>query len=436
MTVLYKSILGKILRRENSTSSSRNSKIRNDLRNALRSNQFRIFYQPVVNIHTGDIIAAEAFIRWQHPDLGLIYQEDLITAAEETGLAGEIGEWLLREVCRSYSKWIENGFPAIKIAINYTSAQLYQKDFAEDLRSIITEYKLDPGFLILEIIENTVIYDYREIISIIDRLHSMGIQIALDDFGTGYSPLEYLGRLNIDIIKLGRNFINKIGSDNTTNTIIKSVIDLSRALGIILIANGIENWIQLDFLKESECTFGQGYIFSRPVPQYDFVGLLAAGKCKPSEIMHSNEIIREGRRKYFRVKFPLLLESSIVVLSGGDESPDTNIKIGGSKVLIEDMGPGGLCFISNIKLQLKKGMLLQFNFELMGKSFSVTGTPARIETINNILYKYGVQFNIDKSSSESLSRALNLFYNKMREFDELSYGNFAKEPPISYFSHK
>jgi len=352
--------------------------LRNDLHHAIEKGQLKIYYQPIVNIKTGEILAVEVLVRWEHPDWGMVTSDDFIYLAEETGFIIDIGNWLLREVCRNYRQWLNDGLPAVKVAINFSSIQFFEKNFAENIKNIINEFGLNPNFLIMEITESTLMGKNDKVISDIKSLHSFGIQVALDDFGTGYSSLAYLNSFNIDILKIDGSFTRKICSDRTSNIITRAIINMARDLEIKVVAEGIETPEQLSYIKGLNCYAGQGYIFSKPVSLDDFRKVLAGKMCKPiifNEIRIKNNII--DKRKYFRLTLPQLLEADMTII----EVNAKKVNVGNTKVLIENIGPGGLCFISNIRLPITRNVILQFVSQLIGKEIKVRGFSVWIQEI-------------------------------------------------------
>ncbi|MGI6777536.1 MAG: EAL and GGDEF domain-containing protein [Acetivibrionales bacterium] len=184
--------------------------LRNDLCKSIERGQLEVYYQPQVNLKNGKILAVEALVRWEHPDWGIVSPDEFIYLAEETGFIIDIGNWVLREVCRSYRQWLDNGLPCIKVSVNYSSVQFYQNNFVENIINTIDEFKLDPHFLIMEITESILTDKNSKAADYIQKLQSFGVQIALDDFGTGFSSLAYLNNYDIHILKIGDSFIKNI----------------------------------------------------------------------------------------------------------------------------------------------------------------------------------------------------------------------------------
>ncbi len=257
--------------------------IRNDLHKAINQDQFIIHFQPMVAIKTNEIIAAEALIRWKHPELGIISPGEFIPITEETGYITIIGEWLLEEICKTYKKWLTDGLPSIKISVNISSIQFFENNFVDKIINKIEKYGLDPHFLIIEITESIFLCQLNKAIEGIKQLQSYGIQIALDDFGTGYSSLAYLSAFKIDIVKIDKLFIKNYDTDLSNAVIIKGIINMTRELKIKIVAEGIENIDQLNFLKNLNCYTGQGFLYSKPVDVEEFTKKLEKKLCIPGK---------------------------------------------------------------------------------------------------------------------------------------------------------
>lgn len=379
--------------------------LRNNLKNAIVNNQFRVYYQPIVNLHTNEIISAEALIRWEHPDWGMISPIEFISLAEKTDFIINIGDWVLREVCRNYRQWIDMGLPKIKISVNFSGIQFFQKNFVESLMKTINEFRLNPNFLIMEVTESILMVNTSKVVNDINSLQSYGIQIALDDFGTGYSSLSYLNSFKIDILKIDRSFVRSAINDETSSIITKLIIQMAEKLKIKLVAEGIENREHLTYLQELNCYAGQGYLFSRPVPVNEFLHILSNKLCEPI-LNESNAIITNERRNTFRIKFPEMVEAELVI----KELRGRIVDVGNTKVVVKDMGPGGLCFISNIKIPTEKDVTLQFITQLTGRQVNLLGYPKWLNEIDNEMYEYGIEFNICEEEKINLIEVLSQFH--------------------------
>ncbi|WP_256710699.1 EAL domain-containing protein [Paenibacillus sp. FSL H8-0548] len=237
-------------------------KLESDLRRALDQNQFILYYQPKVEINTGEIIGMEALIRWMHPELGLVPPMEFISIAEETGLIIPIGEWVMRTACRRVKQWHQAGYEQLTVAVNISLRQFMQNDFHEIIKEILEENDLLPEFLELEITES-IAHDAKQTIRVLNRIKSLGVKISIDDFGTGYSSLSYLSQFPIDRLKIDQSFVRHLSVSN--QAIIKTIIDMAHNMGIAVIAEGVETKEHVDFLKQQQCKEVQGYYYSKPL---------------------------------------------------------------------------------------------------------------------------------------------------------------------------
>lgn len=252
--------------------------LENDLRRALEKDQFKIYYQPQINIETNEVFAMEALIRWQHPDRGLISPSEFIGLAEETRLIKQIGNWILRNACAELRKWRDMGLNTVRIAINVSSIQLEQSDFVEFVLSVLSENEIPGEFLEIEITENTLMHDTDDGILKLRELSSHGIKIAIDDFGTGYSSLNYLKRLPIDTLKIDQSFVRDMSNSEEDSSIIKAIIAMARGLNLNIISEGVETRAQLEQLRSWRCKNMQGFLFGKPMPYIDAVNILKSYK--------------------------------------------------------------------------------------------------------------------------------------------------------------
>ena len=398
-----------------------------DMKSAIEKDQLRAYYQPIIDLRTNMILAAEALIRWEHPQWGLVYPTDFIELAEETDCIIDISNWILREVLKNLKKWQDSNLPSINVSINISPIQFMERNFVENFEKIIQEYNVDPSILIVEITENTLLENSKMVISNLRRLKSLGVQVALDDYGTGYSSLSYLTRFDIDIIKIDESFIRDI-SNETTRIVVKNIINLAKDLDIKLVAEGIEEWAQLRSLKEFKCYLGQGYIYSRPLPIIDFEKILKTKECKP--MLTSKDMSFDNRRKYFRVEFIQYLEAYLTI----KEIEGRPIDIGNSKILVKNIGPGGLCFIANIRLPLDKDFLVQFQTQVLEEDIKVNGKLVWDQELGDNLYRYGVEFVIDEDDRTYLIKILNEVQIRMKADILFTDANFTSLTPTVYFN--
>ena len=247
------------------------------LRHALERREFVLHYQPKVNLETGAITGAEALVRMQQADHGLVGPTDFVGVAEDCGLILPLGKWVLREACRQTQAWLQAGLDIRQIAVNVSPREFHSKDFLAGVRAVLDDTGLDPQHLELELTESGLMQDTQPTMALLHALNDLGVQIAVDDFGTGYSSLSYLRRFPIDTLKIDQSFVQDMDG-NADEAIVSAIIAMGKSLNLRVVAEGIETPQQLAFLQSNHCAEGQGYIFSRPVEAAAFATLLAAAR--------------------------------------------------------------------------------------------------------------------------------------------------------------
>jgi diguanylate cyclase (GGDEF)-like protein len=249
--------------------------LENDLRHAIDRSEFTLHFQPLLEVRTGAIRGLEALVRWRHPDRGLVPPSEFIPAAEETGLIGPIGEWVLRQACAQARAWHEAGHPELQVSVNCSAQQFQREGFVDTVGRVLRETGLSAARLDLEITESVIIQHSEEVIARFKRLEDMGVRIAIDDFGIGYSSLSYLKRFAVHQLKIDQSFVRDIHSDPDDAAIVSAIIAIAHSLGLEVVAEGVETPEQLAFLKSLGCDAAQGYYFSKPLPPEEFAELLA-----------------------------------------------------------------------------------------------------------------------------------------------------------------
>ncbi len=249
-----------------------------DLRHAIAKDEFVLYYQPQVELGSRHMVAVESLIRWQHPRLGLVSPADFIPLLESTGLIVPVGEWVLRQACAEHRRYRERGFNNIHIAVNVSAAQFIDENLLSMVRRVLHEESMPAQALELEITENIIMRDPKVAIEILQELHSLGVRIAIDDFGTGYSSLAYLKRFPLDVLKVDQSFVRDIITDTSDALIVDASISLAHKLGLTVVAEGVENTEQLDFLRTHNCDMAQGYYLSHPLPSEKLYELIQSGK--------------------------------------------------------------------------------------------------------------------------------------------------------------
>ncbi|MGB3138695.1 MAG: bifunctional diguanylate cyclase/phosphodiesterase [Nodosilinea sp.] len=239
--------------------------IENDLHAALERNQLRVYYQPLIDLQTGQTVAVEALVRWQHDTRGLVSPAQFIPIAEANGLIVPIGEWVLRTACAQCRAWQLAGVSPMRMSVNLSARQFSQPDLVETVAQVLAETQLEPTYLELEVTESFLMEDIQHSVKTLQRLRELGVTLALDDFGTGYSSLNYLNRFPVTILKIDRSFVKDIMVNPESAAVTDAIIALAKSLHLGITAEGIEDKEQLAYLKERGCEEGQGFYFSPPV---------------------------------------------------------------------------------------------------------------------------------------------------------------------------
>ena len=259
--------------------------IEESLRRAVERHEFALHYQPKINLRTRAITGAEALIRWTHPTRGLLSPADFIPIAEDCGLILPIGNWVLSQACKQARAWVDAGLPATTVAVNVSAMEFWDENFLESLFEILSETRLDPRALELELTESVLMKRAESTAAVLQILRERGVQVAVDDFGTGYSSLSYLRKFPIDALKIDQSFVRQITTGGDDATIVTAVIGMAQSLNLRVVAEGVETQEELTFLKAHQCEEAQGYYFSRPVPPQQFARLLRGGLPEPLAAM-------------------------------------------------------------------------------------------------------------------------------------------------------
>ena len=256
--------------------SANRLKMENALRRALDRQEFKLYYQPQVNLNTGQIIGAEALLRWKPATQETVLPDEFIPLLEEMGLIISVGEWVLRSACYQLRALQNSVHLPIPISVNLSPLQFRHKDLVGMIASVLEETGIDAHWLELEITETSVMEDPEHALGILKQLYGMGIRLAIDDFGTGYSSLSYLKKFPLDVLKIDRSFVSDLAHDQDDAAIVDSIIAMAHRLNLKVIAEGIENKGQIDFLLRHECDIGQGFYYSKPMPSENLIDSLLA----------------------------------------------------------------------------------------------------------------------------------------------------------------
>lgn len=248
----------------------RKTKIQKNLNEAIKKDLLEVYYQPKINLKDENLIGAEALLRWKDEELGIISPGEFIPIAEETGIIIELGRYVLRKVCMQIKTWEASRINYINVAVNVSGKQFKDTSLPEYITNVLKEYGLPPSVLELEITESAIIGNIKYTYKMIDEFIKKGIKIAIDDFGTGYSSYNHLSQLDLNILKVDKSFIDFINCGNKKNLVIKNIIDFAHALGMKVVAEGVEQEHQMKILKEYDCDIIQGYFYSKPLSPKDF----------------------------------------------------------------------------------------------------------------------------------------------------------------------
>jgi len=241
----------------------------NELHRALERGEFRLHYQPIVELRGGGVRGFEALIRWHHPSRGLLGPVEFIATAEEAGLIVPIGRWVMEEACRQMARWQSAGSSTRFVNVNLSAGQLGALELVEQVRTVLASTGIEPDRLGLEITESGLMADTDEALTRLGALDELGVRLSIDDFGTGYSSLAYLKRFPVSSLKIDRTFVDGLGSDPGDTAIVSAVIGLAHSLGMYAVAEGVETVDQLEHLRAMRCDFGQGWLFGRPAAAAD-----------------------------------------------------------------------------------------------------------------------------------------------------------------------
>jgi diguanylate cyclase (GGDEF)-like protein len=248
--------------------------LESSVRRALDRKEFTVFYQPIIDLASGQIRSLEALVRWVHPELGLVPPADFIPLAEESGLIIPLGAWIFDHVCEQVAAWRDAGISPPPIAVNVSSRQLNDHDLVETVRATMHAHRLEAGTVTLELTENSVMQNFSTSVDMLRSLRELGLALAIDDFGTGYSSLSYLTRLPIDTLKIDRSFVQHLPGSAENSAIVEAVIALAHSLRFQVVAEGVEEKAQLEYLRSIGCDAVQGFLCGRPVSAAETLTLL------------------------------------------------------------------------------------------------------------------------------------------------------------------
>lgn len=398
-----------------------------DLRQAIDHNELLIYYQPQVNPNTNTLIGAEALLRWNNPTWGLLQPDDFMSIAEDKHLLNKIYDWQIRHILKQFHDWKEAKIPLYPISINVSPVQLLQLDMVETLSELLEEYDISPKYIILEITEGSPLQQNEYFISTIRKLKNLGIRIAIDDFGTGFSTFQYLQTFDFDIIKIDKEFIKNLTSNNTKEAaIVSSFLHLASSLDIEVVAEGVETYEQLQFLHQKQCHAIQGKIFSKPLTEDEFRKLMIRRVITP--VVTKSQQEGQNDRKFYRFEFTFPISGKMYIT----EIAEKQTNIGYANILITNVSIGGIRIISNFKIPVVSELKLKFEFNIMGKVFHLNGSLVYQEEERNGLYSYGVSFNIPEVEQDKLAKVINHMTILRKINEQIPNTEFVTEEPSVY----
>ncbi|MGD6804714.1 EAL domain-containing protein [Rossellomorea aquimaris] len=372
-----------------------------DFRLALMREELQLFFQPQVDSRQNQIVGAEALLRWEHPEWGIVSPNEFIPYAEENGFIIQVGEWVLEKACQTLQEWRKRGIPLVPISINLSPQHFLVKDLKTSFLSVLEKYDIPPRLIRLEITEAVFLQQALVVKQTIEELRESGMKILIDDFGTGYTSFAYLKDLIVDGIKIDRSYTKSLAHDPKSRAIIKNLANLSSDLNMSATIEGIETTAQLDFLHQIQCHLIQGYIYSRPVPGSEFETMLKGKTIKPLSTVDKN--VPHERRRHFRIQPPVPLQGYVTISSMNKRTVTT----GKTRIPITNIGPGGLAFISHIQFPENKDILLHFSMKILGEEIKLIGKVVWKEEADEEFCQYGVEFQMTGTERESVTVTLN-----------------------------
>ncbi|WP_193224628.1 putative bifunctional diguanylate cyclase/phosphodiesterase [Bacillus sp. B1-b2] len=364
--------------------SFRKLSLERDLRVAIQEDMLTLHFQPRVCTKTRKILSAEALIRWNHPEWGMLSPAEFLPIAEETGLILPLTYWVMRDVCKQICVWKVGNAEVVPISINVSAHLFTSKNFLSNIKSILRESGIDGKLIEIEITETSILDNHLLVESTIKELKKQGIRVSIDDFGTGYSSFAYLTQFNADGLKIDRQFIRRIMENPKDATVVSSIIRLAQGLEMKVVAEGVETLDQLTFLSQQNCDEIQGYIFSKPLPANEFYKLLTKSVLEYPEKNTVNSIEKDNGNR-LTLSSPINAQMTIIKIK------DKDILIGNSEIFIEEIGEYDMVIESPLSLSINESVIYQFNVDYIGKNRTISGYILEKEEAENNRFRYLVK---------------------------------------------
>ena len=395
--------------------SFRAFKLVSDFRSAYEEDQLEYYFQPKVNLDTYKIVGVEALFRWNHPDWGALSPKEFLPFIEDQTLLSHVSKKINWKIAEQVSSWNERGLLHIPVSTNLSVKRFFESNLVKNFQEVLMETKLEPEFVEIEITEASMLENEKLMLKTLSDLTKTGVSISLDDFGTGYSSLSYLTKFKkyISTLKIDSSFIANLQADvqHESNLITQAMIKLAEVLQMNIVANGVETYEQLELLKDMGCKVAQGKLFSEPLPAAEFEKLLLDGTIHLPLASQLKAVRVEESRNFFRIPlhFPLSGSMTLTRING------RKVDVGQTTVLIEDIGLGGLRFLSDLKLTVNPNIILEFETILFAEPLKLLGSIVWALEIKPDIYQYGIEFSIVEGERTILTPLLNKLAINLRK---------------------
>lgn len=402
-----------------------------DMRKAIENEEFELYFQPQVDPVNGKICGAEALIRWNHKEWGLVSPGEFIPLAEENHMINNITDWVIQKACSLIRDWMDRGLDVQPISINVPPIRFMKNGLLRFVEQQLELYKIPANYIEFEITEGSLLKNDRKVIATIEGLKELGIKFAVDDFGTGYASLDSLRKFKPNTIKIDRIFIKHLGDENGVEKgIISSAMHLSKVLGMKVVAEGVEDLEQLKFLKQNECDIIQGYIYSKPVRVETFERYLKQGYLK-AEMSKVGKVFSE-KREYYRFQFPFPIPGELTI----SEVDGKEVNVGKSPILIENIGLGGVKVLSALKLPVNTRMKFSVKCQILNETFELPGSIKWLDEEKFGIFSYGLNFELIRVLEDRLASVINRLSSYSRNNKKIPDTEFVYKEAHKYFSNQ
>lgn len=404
------------------------------IHDALHNGQIEQWYQPKINIQTNRVSGAESLLRWNHPEWGIIHAYEFISIVNQADMILEVSIWAFHHLCRKIREWKDQNLYVPVLSINLPGIALMNMDLGKNILDIMEQYQIPASAIALEISETNQIWDENEALNILGFLADRGITISLDNFGKTYAGLYYFRRLPLNEVKLDRSFIQEIEEDNTLQTILQSVVTMAHGVHMTVVAEGIETSEQLSILRNLHVDEGQGYLWSPAISKHEFERILA----DPAAWIATFDLADQpytgpDRRQYFRIPIEvgMLGQLSLYELGG------KRVKTGNTEIVIENIGPGGLRFLSTLRFPVKVDFRVKWTIKFDDQYYTYIGRIVWLREQKKGVIRYGAIFEMEDHERAHLIQLLNSFAIHLRRSSSYQGGyDLLQKDKYAYFSNK